>query len=68
VSLLTEHRREVPYGLVGGLPGAPGRQVLFRNGTEEQLPGTVRIEVLPGDMLSMETPGGGGWGRPGGVG
>jgi 5-oxoprolinase (ATP-hydrolysing) len=62
VSLSTEHRKEKPYGQEGGGPGAPGRQILQRGGTEEVLPGTAEIHVQPGDMLRMETPGGGAWG------
>lgn len=62
VSISTEHRKERPFGLEGGGPGAPGRQILLRSGTEEVLPGTVEIQVLPGDVLRMETPGGGAWG------
>lgn len=64
VSLLTEHRTGLPYGMLGGSPGAAGRQILIRDDEEIVLPGTVRLEVLPGDVLSMETPGGGGWGDP----
>lgn len=64
VSLLTEHRLTPPCGMEGGEPGAPGRQFLIRNGHAEPLPGTVQLDVQAGDVLRMETPGGGGWGSP----
>ena len=58
VTLLTERRRRAPQGALGGGPGACGRNVL--NGRE--LPSKCRLELRPGDVLSIETPGGGGWG------
>jgi 5-oxoprolinase (ATP-hydrolysing) len=66
LSLLTQHRGEGPYGLDGGDPGLPGRQRLVRkDGTEEDLEPTDGRDVAPGDRLILETPGGGGVGRPG---
>jgi 5-oxoprolinase (ATP-hydrolysing) len=62
LSLSTEHRKQEPFGLDGGGPGTPGQQVLVRNGASEALPGTVEVHVQPGDLLRMETPGGGAWG------
>ncbi len=62
-SLLTERRRFRPYGLAGGEPGAPGENVLIRDGQEIPLPGKGTVELRPGDVLSLRTPGGGGWGR-----
>ncbi|MGH9380041.1 MAG: hydantoinase B/oxoprolinase family protein [Thermoanaerobaculia bacterium] len=65
ISLLTQHRREGPYGLAGGRPGAPGRQVLIRaDGREEVLLSVDGRRAEPGDRLLLETPGGGGWGAP----
>ncbi|MCB1237275.1 MAG: hydantoinase B/oxoprolinase family protein, partial [Verrucomicrobiae bacterium] len=66
VSLLTQHRVERPRGLEGGAPGAPGRQLLLRAGADraEALPGVVSFEAKAGDVLRIETPGGGGWGSP----
>jgi N-methylhydantoinase B len=66
VTLLSERRRTSPYGLYGGEPGARGRNVLVRDGEERDLPGKVEIRVQPGDILSLRTPGGGGWGAPSG--
>ena len=64
VSLLTQHRTSGPFGTHGGMPGACGRQTLMRHGTMPQLlPPSVSVDVLPGDVLRVETPGGGGCGR-----
>lgn len=65
LSLLTQHRRERPYGVDGGEPGAPGRQRLVRaSGAELELAPVDGCEADAGDRLVLETPGGGGWGRP----
>jgi N-methylhydantoinase B len=61
-SLLTERRRHAPKGADGGEPGAPGRNLL--NGQE--LPPKALGTLKPGDRLRIETPGGGGNGRPAG--
>jgi N-methylhydantoinase B len=60
ITLLSERRRFPPYGLAGGAPGAAGVQRL--NG--QDLPGKATLAVQPGDELTIETPGGGGWGEP----
>jgi len=62
VSLLTERRRLAPYGLAGGGAAAKGENVLIRDGEEIPLPGKGTVELRPGDVLSIRTPGGGGWG------
>jgi N-methylhydantoinase B len=62
VTLLSDRRRHPPYGLAGGEPGACGQNLLLRQGEEIQLPGKGTFELLPGDVLSLQTPGGGGWG------
>lgn len=65
LSLLSQHRREGPYGCAGGGEGAPGRQVLRRaGGRTEELRGVDERRVENGDSLILQTPGGGGWGRP----
>jgi N-methylhydantoinase B len=64
VTILSERRRTAPYGLSGGMPGSRGRNVLVRDGREIDLPGKAEVRVKPGDVLSLQTPGGGGWGRP----
>ncbi|MGB3050763.1 MAG: hydantoinase B/oxoprolinase family protein [Polyangiales bacterium] len=60
VSVLSERRRVPPYGMRGGDPGTPGMNLL--NG--KQLAHRFSVEVSPGDVLRVETPGGGGWGAP----
>jgi N-methylhydantoinase B len=59
VTLLTERRRRSPRGAAGGAAGVPGRNSL--NG--KWLAAKCRFEMVPGDVLSIETPGGGGHGR-----
>ncbi len=63
VTLLSERRRFRPYGLAGGEPGAAGRAEPRRGEDQRDLPGKVTLSVQPGDELTIETPGGGGWGR-----
>jgi N-methylhydantoinase B len=65
-TLLTERRRLAPWGLAGGQPGARGRNRLLRAGASaaDELPGKCTLTLQPGDVLSIETPGGGGWGEP----
>jgi len=64
LSVLGQHRRERPYGLGGGEPGAPASQAIVRSGGEViELGSADTYEVEPGDRLILETPGGGGWGQ-----
>jgi N-methylhydantoinase B len=63
VTILSERRRTAPYGLQGGEPGERGRNVLFHRGERRELPGKVEMQVETGDVLSLRTPGGGGWGH-----
>lgn len=62
VTLLSDRRRQGPYGLAGGGPGSPGHNELQRAGQPRPLPGKTRFEAEPGDVLRIETPGGGGFG------
>jgi N-methylhydantoinase B len=61
LSLLTQRRALAPRGAAGGADGAPGRNEL--NG--EPLPAFATRDLEPGDVLRVETPGGGGYGRTG---
>jgi 5-oxoprolinase (ATP-hydrolysing) len=65
VSILSQRRGEyAPYGLAGGSPGTPGRNLLVRSdGSTELLPACARFTADRGDVLTIETPGGGGWGE-----
>jgi N-methylhydantoinase B len=60
LSLLSERRRHAPRGAQGGLDGLPGRNLL--NG--EELPAKVTRSLEAGDVVRIETPGGGGFGGP----
>jgi N-methylhydantoinase B/oxoprolinase/acetone carboxylase alpha subunit len=64
VTVLSDRRVGVPYGAAGGHPGHAGRNTLIRGGVETILPGKVRLSLRPGDRLRIESPGGGGYGRP----
>ncbi|MEU1705552.1 hydantoinase B/oxoprolinase family protein [Streptomyces sp. NPDC005706] len=65
VSTLSQHRRVPPYGMAGGEPGALGANRVERaDGTVTDLGGSGSADVGPGDVLVIETPGGGGYGRP----
>ncbi len=60
-ALITERRRHAPAGARGGEPGARGRNLLNGEALAPKASGVLR----PGDRLAIETPGGGGDGRPG---
>lgn len=58
LSIISERRKQAPAGERGGSPGASGRNLL--NG--EPLPAKVTRDLVAGDVVTIETPGGGGWG------
>jgi N-methylhydantoinase B len=62
VTILSDRRERGPWGLNGGGDGAPGRNVLVREGQETTVAAKARFEVKNGDVLRIESPGGGGWG------
>ena len=64
-SILSNRRRVPPFGVAGGEPGAPGvNRIERRDGRGEDLPATARAGMEPGDVFVIETPGGGGYGKP----
>ncbi|HEY7296259.1 MAG TPA: hydantoinase B/oxoprolinase family protein [Dehalococcoidia bacterium] len=67
-TLMTDRRRTRPYGLLGGEPGAAGLNLLHAGGRQRALPAKVTLQVQPGERVTIETPGGGGWGRQSGSG
>jgi len=63
ITLLSERRSSHPYGANGGEPGACGRnEVIHADGTVETVSAKARLELMRGDRLRIETPGGGGFG------
>jgi N-methylhydantoinase B len=79
-SLLADRRRHAPYGLAGGADGTPGDAYLFEDalddasfdtgaatddGDGERLPGKTVRELVAGSVVSVRTPGAGGYGDPG---
>jgi N-methylhydantoinase B/oxoprolinase/acetone carboxylase alpha subunit len=62
-TLLADRHVRGPYGLSVGKPGKPGRATLLRRGTATRLPGKTRVAIKPGDVIRLETPGGGGFGK-----
>ena len=58
-TLLSERRRHGPAGAAGGSAGGADRNLL--NG--ESLPSKTALRLATGDVLRIETPGGGGWGK-----
>ncbi len=62
VTILSDRRTTKPYGLAGGGDGQSGRNTLLRGGEELALPAKTRFSVHAGDVLRIESPGGGAWG------
>lgn len=62
VTILSERREVNPYGLQDGEPGECGKNTLIHNGEEHTLEGKVTIFAQEGDVIKIETPGGGGYG------
>jgi N-methylhydantoinase B len=63
VSLLTERRARGPRGRAGGEAGGAGENVLIRAGAETPLPSKATLRLRAGDVVSLRSPGGGGWGK-----
>ncbi|MDB5710138.1 MAG: N-methylhydantoinase [Sphingomonas bacterium] len=64
--ILSNRRRVAPFGLAGGSDGAVGENRVERaDGTVEVLAATASVEMQPGDVFVIATPGGGGYGRAG---
>ena len=59
LSLLTDRRQHAPAGRSGGEAGAPGVNQV----DGEELPAKVTLELDEGQVVTVKTPGGGGWGR-----
>ena len=63
-TVLSDRRTFRPYGLNGGEAGQPGLNILIRSdGKSESLPSKFTMWMENGSILSIQTPGGGGWGK-----
>ena len=63
-AILSNRRRVPPFGVDGGQAGAPGVNRIERaDGSIEELASTAEVEMRPGDVFVIETPGGGGFGK-----
>ena len=63
-SLLADRQRHAPYGLAGGEDGARGETYLLREGEAERVAGKSTHDLEAGDVVSLRTPGAGGYGDP----
>ena len=63
VTVVSERRKIPPYGLFGGEPGKVGENWVVKNGKKVLKPAKFTEKLSAGDLLRIETPGGGGWGR-----
>lgn len=64
VTVNSERRRHAPYGINGGQDGQTGLNRIIQGDEEQVVSGKVTATLKSGDRLIIETPGGGGWGKP----
>lgn len=63
VTILSERRVFCPYGLQGGENGKSGSNVLIQDGNEQEISGKATFSIQKGDIVKINTPGGGGFGK-----
>ena len=63
VTILSDRRARGPYGLAGGEAGRVGRNTLLRRRERIKIAAKANFMTRAGDVLRIETPGGGGWGK-----
>ncbi|HJO86472.1 MAG TPA: hydantoinase B/oxoprolinase family protein, partial [Rhodospirillales bacterium] len=64
-AILSGSRKNPPFGLAGGGSGAPGKTTVIRQDNSElELGPTDQAKMKAGDVIVIETPGGGGFGKP----
>ena len=63
VTILSERRKHSPYGLWGGEPGDVGRNTIISDGDLVEKPGKFSASLREKDIIRIETPGGGGFGK-----
>jgi N-methylhydantoinase B len=61
ITVLSERRKLSPYGLFGGSGGKSGRNVVISDGVEKDMPPKFSARLKKGDVVRIETPGGGGY-------
>lgn len=64
VTLITERRNSQPYGINGGNKGKRGTNNIIKNNTAIKLPPKISLQVKKNEIVKIETPGGGAWGKP----
>lgn len=63
-SILSNNRLHGPFGTAGGAAGAVGENWVERaDGRVERLGAIDQVQMQPGDVFGVRTPGGGGWGE-----
>jgi N-methylhydantoinase B len=62
--VLSERRKIAPYGLAGGIEGECGKNELISRGRRKRIASKCGFYVRAGDVIRIETPGAGGWGKP----
>lgn len=62
ITILSERRKRSPFGLMGGDAGKKGANMVIKKGQLTLKPGKFQERLLPGDIVRIETPGGGGYG------
>lgn len=63
ITMLTERRRFSPYGLMGGEAGKVGENIIISNGKKKKMPSKFNVTLKKGDVIRIETPGGGGFAK-----
>jgi N-methylhydantoinase B/oxoprolinase/acetone carboxylase alpha subunit len=63
VSILSERRSFAPYGIAGGKKGKRGKNTLLTKKGKIDLGSKANLKIKPGEILRVETPGGGGYGK-----
>jgi N-methylhydantoinase B len=64
LTVISERRRIPPYGLFGGKPGKVGRNYIITKKGKTLMGGKFSVRLKKGDKIRIETPGGGGYGKP----
>ena len=64
VGMLSDRRKTGPYGLAGGKPGKCGINEVREGRRTRRTPGKCAFYAKAGAVIRIETPGGGGWGKP----